>query len=323
MNEKIIKHLSSIIGKNKLTSQIAYNIARPEPFLNTVSSRTPLGTNVYNCDWDLLVILDTCRVDALRIVADEYNFLNEVGGIWSVASSSREWMQKTFVEEYNDEIEDTLYVTANPWAQRVLSEKEYMTRGWPNWDTVSSDTIGLIDHVWKVREEQSAAAHPEDTSAPELVTDRAISHGRQGDFERMIVHYVPPHHSYVANALDGRPLKRYEKNPFECLREGHDLEPIWEAYLNELRWVLEWVEILLSNINAPKTVISSDHGEAFGEYGLYMHDPALLDPNVKRVPWAQTTAIDKQTREPDQNNLVEMSEVPVETEDQLRAMGYL
>lgn len=32
----------------------------------TISSRMDLGYNVYNEDWDLLIILDTCRVDALR-----------------------------------------------------------------------------------------------------------------------------------------------------------------------------------------------------------------------------------------------------------------
>jgi hypothetical protein len=30
---------------------------------------------VYDLEWDTLIILDTCRVDALRTVADEYDFL--------------------------------------------------------------------------------------------------------------------------------------------------------------------------------------------------------------------------------------------------------
>ena len=37
----------------------------------TITSRWPLGTHVYNEDWDLLVILDACRVDVLEEVAND------------------------------------------------------------------------------------------------------------------------------------------------------------------------------------------------------------------------------------------------------------
>jgi hypothetical protein len=41
-----------------------------------VSSRQRIGTNVFNEDWDLLVVLDTCRVDSLKSVSEEYSFLD-------------------------------------------------------------------------------------------------------------------------------------------------------------------------------------------------------------------------------------------------------
>ena len=34
--------------------------------LLSVTARYPIGTNVFERDWDLLVVLDACRVDALR-----------------------------------------------------------------------------------------------------------------------------------------------------------------------------------------------------------------------------------------------------------------
>jgi len=34
-----------------------------------------VGNNVFNKDWDLLIILDSCRVDALKEVAENYEFL--------------------------------------------------------------------------------------------------------------------------------------------------------------------------------------------------------------------------------------------------------
>lgn len=32
----------------------------------TISSRVSMGTKIYERDWDLLIVLDACRVDALK-----------------------------------------------------------------------------------------------------------------------------------------------------------------------------------------------------------------------------------------------------------------
>lgn len=49
-----------------------------------VNAYRTIGTNVFDREWDALIVLDTARVDALRIVADEYNFIKNVESIWSV-----------------------------------------------------------------------------------------------------------------------------------------------------------------------------------------------------------------------------------------------
>lgn len=51
-----------------------------------LSTRDRLGTNVFTRDWDLLVILDACRVDAMREVAGEYEFIQKVDSIRSVGA---------------------------------------------------------------------------------------------------------------------------------------------------------------------------------------------------------------------------------------------
>ncbi|MFB6225192.1 MAG: hypothetical protein ABEI13_01925, partial [Candidatus Paceibacteria bacterium] len=43
----------------------------------TATSHHPVGINVLDLEWDTLILLDTCRVDALREVAPEYDFLND------------------------------------------------------------------------------------------------------------------------------------------------------------------------------------------------------------------------------------------------------
>lgn len=57
------------------------------------------------------LILDACRVDVMSEVADEYSFLNQPDEITSVGSSSIEWIENTFTDEYKEEMRNTAYVT--------------------------------------------------------------------------------------------------------------------------------------------------------------------------------------------------------------------
>ncbi|PSP48877.1 hypothetical protein BRC67_12005, partial [Halobacteriales archaeon QH_3_68_24] len=47
-----------------------------------------------------------------------------------------------------------------------------------------------------------------------------------------------------------------------------------EAYLDNLRIVLDEVAVLLENIDADTVAITTDHGEAFGERNFYRHPVA-------------------------------------------------
>jgi hypothetical protein len=61
-----------------------------------VEKYVDLGTNVFDREWNMLVLLDACRVDTLRMVASEFDSLNDVGSLWSVGSTSKEWYANTF-----------------------------------------------------------------------------------------------------------------------------------------------------------------------------------------------------------------------------------
>ncbi|WP_152418624.1 hypothetical protein [Halorubrum distributum] len=79
-----------------------------------ITSRWEIGTNIYDLDWDVLIVFDTCPVDTLKAVTDKYIFLKEeVGSIWSADSSSIEWMGETFQAEYEGEIRNTAYISVN------------------------------------------------------------------------------------------------------------------------------------------------------------------------------------------------------------------
>jgi len=290
----------------------------------SITLRYPLGTNVYERPWDTLILLDTCRVDALKEVADEYGFLppaKEISTLTSIASSSYTWMANTFVEEYAQEVANTIYISANIYSEWVLEDgwrpEEERGISHCNWSTLDANDLNGLDQPW--RHGEDLLDHPD----PEHVTKRAIGHHREFDPERMIVHYSQPHEPYIAQAIeDGRTedeLHDYEEDPWSYLKTGGDLDVVWDVYLADLRMVLDHVETLLRNHDAERVVISADHGEAFGEYGVYRHPVAVPHPQIRQVPWALTIAQDthevKGSTEPYQR--------VDDVEDSLEALGYL
>lgn len=316
-----------------LKGRFAERVAKPAyrrlvmPAFWALHSRYPFGTNIYSRDWDVLVVLDTCRVDALRMVADEFAFLppaDAIESMWSVGSATIEWLSATFVEEYQDEIAETIYVTGNPQAHRVLAEgiRPEMDEGlWAptDWQTVTEDTLTDVVNAWQYD------PHPDAPSLgllPEELTDVAISTHRERRPERMIVHYAEPHHPYYHAAWEeDREMVTAEHDPFVHLRNGGNFDTVWENYIELLRFVLEYVERLCAAIDASTVAITADHGDAFGEWGFYSHPFASFIPCIKKVPWVEISANGQSKYEP----AFEITKTHQQrtVEDQLENLGYL
>jgi arylsulfatase A-like enzyme len=158
------------------------------------------------------------------------------------------------------------------------------------------------------------------------MTDRAIEVGRDHDPERMVVHYLQPHHPFIPDPeLDpGQSIENFNEEAWDDiwdrLRHGEvSKERVWNAYRENLRYVLADVELLLENVDAETVVITSDHGNAFGEWGIYGHPNGSLHPAVKHVPWAVTNAADTGEYDPD----VERESSEASVEERLDGLGYL
>lgn len=289
-----------------------------------VSSRFPIGTNVYEWDWDVLILLDTCRVDALAEVSGEYDWLpDEIESIWSVGSTSPEWIANTFTPTYRDEIADTVYVTTNGHPKRVFdydmyAENHYGAEGYlSNWETVDSNDFLLCEESFKYLE-----PHKYSRFNPRGLSDRAIYHQRDLEPDRLIVHYIQPHSPFCrATFEEDRPLEPWEEDPFGYLRDGGDKSRVWQAYLNELRWILDEVDFLRGHLEG-NMVISADHGECFGELGvLYGHGLAIPHPAVKKVPWVQIPTRGPSEYSPNVDN--SLSDETMSAEEHLENLGYL
>lgn len=289
----------------------------------SILSRIDFGSNIYEKEWDVLIVLDTCRVDTLRDVADEFEFLGDVQPIWSVGSTSSEWIAKTFTSPYEKEISNTTLISANPHTEITLFDRVFPKDeknalfAWTSWDTVEPRHFGEILQPWKY-----AVDERYDRVLPERLTDIAVSTYREQDPERMIIHYMQPHCPHVAQAIqENRKLTPVERNPFEEVRRGNtDYDVIRGNHINDLQYVLETgIKPLLQNIDADQVVITADHGDGFGEWGSHGHPAGDLRPQIRRVPWVETTAENK--------DAIDISK-PAETnerskKEQLEALGYM
>lgn len=264
----------------------------------------PRGTNIYERDWDSLVILDACRVDLMRELADEFSFVADIESFGSVGSMSEEWMRKTFTEEYTEEIRQTAYVTANVFSEETLEQEMFHT----------------LDEVWRYAWDDETGTIP-----PEPVTDRAIDVARNSDPERLIVHYMQPHHPFVGE----KRIQTADADPFgrdggmssvDALRRDEiSRETFWDAYRSNLETVLDQVSVLLDNHDADRVAITSDHGDALGEWGIYDHPAGCLHPAVTNVPWTETTASDTGAYTP---TLEPETTTTPDVDSQLEHLGY-
>ena len=286
--------------------------------LLTASKYRTWGTNIFELDWDLLIILDACRVDAMKEVAGEYSYVSNVDSIRSVGSTSSEWLPLTFQNKYRSEIQRTAYVSGNPYIAPVLREKKEPPINQPipfgpkAYNVVDPDDFLFLDEVRKygIDDEKKCIL-------PRTMTDRAVDVSRSIDPDRLIVHYMQPHEPHIEEN------KGLGQNVFVPLRKGEiTKEEAWESYLENLRLVLDELEILLNNVDAEKAVITADHGEAFGEYGFYAHQIGCPLSVVRRVPWIETSATDTESYSPEINP-AEESEDGRQLEDHLEDLGYL
>jgi hypothetical protein len=230
------------------------------------------GIEVMDADWDTLVILDACRYD---LFAEVNNIEGELRSVVSQGSNTAEFLEENFDD---GPYLDTVYVSANPQTRYndIDSEFVHTERPWEDdWDE-------------ELR-----------TVTPETVTDRALDVHEEFPDKRLIVHYIQPHYPFIGEA--GREIehgsvvevttegeqkrKRDVPSVWERLEAGKlDRNLVWQAYQENLDLVLPAVQRLLANLDG-RSVVTSDHGNAFGRYDIYGHPRGRYLVELVRVPW--------------------------------------
>lgn len=274
-------------------------------FLDASIYTLGIGTSIYDRDWDVLIVLDACRVDLFEEFAPQHNVFekfNSVSSIRSVASSTEVWLPRTFDNGPDELVANTHYVPPTAYAERMMN----------------GDRLHDIDHVWKYAESPEYGY-----TKIEAITDAGIEAIRKSDADRVVIHYTPPHAPFmhcVGKYRSGPNNPGSSQAVWWELRAGEfDCENVWEDYGKNLLRVLDEVETVIEN-SSGKVVITSDHGNGMGEWGVYGHPAWAINSEVRRVPWATATGESRRNYEIEGRE--KMSTKTQTVEENLRALGY-
>jgi hypothetical protein len=271
------------------------------------------GVDIMEEDWDTLILLDACRFD-------DFKNINHIDGDLkskiSKGVDSKEFILRNFSGR---NLHDTVYVTANPHVSLVD-------------DNVFHEIVSEPISQW---DSDLQCVKPND------VTAAAIKAHNQYPDKRIIVHYMQPHDPPLGPTatklrddfqIDGAvPGDNNSSSTriMELVAAGEiPKQEAHQAYKETLEVVLEEVDVLLENI-AGKIVISSDHGEMFGEKpylflgNLYEHYRNPRTITLCKVPWLVVN-IGPERRNITSDKTNDKSPMPKDNQihQQLEALGY-
>jgi len=252
----------------------------------------PNSERLVDESWDVLVVLDACRYDVLNI---ENPWNVECCDVVSQESNTGPWFEYNFLDIPQKRARDIVYVTANP---RVNKSKTGS-----NWFGHLEETH---EYAW---DSDIGTVHPDD------LTDAALRMHDAYPDRRLVAHYVQPH-----GPLAGSDDPFLSRDFYRRLQQGDvSREYTIEIYSQSLQYALKEVDRLVSHVNGD-VVVTSDHGESFGEGGLYGHPPGAKSKYLLQVPWIEL----KGEGEPIPQSVLEHRDEreTVEVEERLRDLGY-
>jgi hypothetical protein len=267
------------------------------------------GERVLERDWDNLILLDGCRYD---LFAEEIAIDGELDSLRSAGSTSHEY----FVNNYDGgTFPEVAYISANTWFHKIEAE--------------FADIIPAREILW---DEEVMTVLPQD------LTEHVLSISDEYQDKRLVIHYMQPHMPFLTRTdggvqkhevSRGSGLYKYSKNPdpeirpwWRRLREGElTRNEVITAYRETLRIVLEDITPLLEGLQG-RTIVSADHGNGFGEAGIYGHPGNRSHHNLVKVPWFIIEGNNRKSiKSADQ--LVSTRELSTVDEEKLHALGYV
>jgi len=242
--------------------------------------RTNRGTYVINEEWDNLIILDGCRYDVFSEVSDlDYPLESRI----SRGASSLEFVEENFTGR---QLYDTIYVTANPFVDKVASDAFHAV-------------VDVWDYGW------DSDLH---TVTPEKMVEEILKVRSEYPDKHLITHFMQPHHPFIGErgrsiikgqtgfkntrkSAKDEPRDDHTRVWYHLLQDGEiTAKEAWSAYKENLEVTLPHVKQLIE-VLPNRTVVTADHGNLFDEpvgplrQRMSGHPTGIHTEALVKVPW--------------------------------------
>lgn len=262
-----IKKLANNPGliKNTFTRGNLLDINRMYFDIRNSTSFNDSGVDIFDQDWDNLIVLDACRFD--RFV-DLQSFSGTHTRKKSKASMTHEWLDANFSGK---RLSDLVYVDSNG--------------NYFNYRDELNARVYKYVPLWEKKHRKTAKSR---TTPPEVVTDRAIEVNKRHPNKRLLIHYIQPHRPYIGSIAEN--MDFMPRTVDDCREHQISSKNLYGLYNQTLSITLDEVDRLLPELSG-KTVITSDHGELLREktgplpVTVFGHPPGIYTPELVDIPW--------------------------------------
>ncbi|OYR62119.1 hypothetical protein DJ71_23875 [Halorubrum sp. E3] len=232
------------------------------------------GVDIFEEDWDCLLILDACRYDMFK---QHHDLPGQLESRTSRGSATVEFLRGNF---FGKSLNDTVYVTANPQFYR-------------NRERLPTELYDVVN-IWQ----RDGWDEEHQTVLPETVNEYAKEAAATYPNKRLIIHYIQPHYPFLGSegSFDKNHLNA--ENPdqerlWDQLMTGElemSRDSIWQLYVDNLLAALPYVEELMTGLTG-KVVVTADHGNMVGERASpfpiteWGHPRGMYTEQLVTVPW--------------------------------------
>lgn len=253
--------------------------------------------NLFEEDWEHLIVLDAARYDFLKKMFDQY-ISGNLEKVWSLGHNTPSWLRNTW-EGY---FEDIVYVSANPYVNSMGVDRggfdatEHFGKVLDIWDCGSDNSLGI--------------------ALPETVANATKTIADEYPDKRTITHFLQPHQPYLLEMENDSFETRFQSKTFKIVKKSKGVlgkisdkaddvfsylglegerpvenfakkygdDVLKYAYKHNLERALGTVSELVEYLDG-KVVITADHGEFLGEGGYYGHHYKSEHSIQREVPW--------------------------------------
>lgn len=226
----------------------------------------------------LLIILDACRFDYFEDHYEDY-FEGDLEKVYSSGRNTFEYVSNMWDRDH----EDILYMSGAVVVNSIAGE-DWGPEGEASYvnNYVPDDHL-RISNYWQREWDEELL-----TVRSEGLVDEIID--KLGIEDKIVAHFYQPHAPYIGDyqieEVDGSRSLDAEES-FERFSSGEITEKeIRKAYRANLIYVMEEVKRLVEEVDDRRVVITSDHGELFGEMGIVGH-PKKHHHLLREVPWLE------------------------------------